>query len=64
MGRLKSGTAGSMKKREGVVERYERARREWAEQGGWLRYQALRYWTWRYGRTAVGRLEQEAGAGG
>jgi hypothetical protein len=53
-----------MKTRQGIVARYERARRAWAEKGGWLRYQALRYWTWRYLRTPVGRLEKEAGVTG
>ena len=50
-----------MKKGDGIFKRYEEARLAWAEKGGWLRYQILRYWTWRYGRAEVGRLEKEAG---
>jgi hypothetical protein len=50
------------KKRKGIFERYEEARRAWAEKGGWLRYQVLRYRTWRLGRTAACRLDREAEA--
>jgi hypothetical protein len=52
------------KKRKGIVERYEEARRAWAEKGGRFRYLILRYWTWRYGRTTVGRAEEEIIRGG
>jgi hypothetical protein len=48
------------KKRKGRYEKYEEARREWAEKGGWPRYQILRYRAWRLGRTPLGVLEAEA----
>jgi hypothetical protein len=50
------------KKRKGRYEKYEEARRAWAEKGGWVRYQILRYLTWRLGRTPVGILQEEAEA--
>jgi hypothetical protein len=50
------------KKRKGIYRRYEEAREAWAEKGGWLRYQVLRYRAWRLGRTAVSRLDREAEA--
>jgi hypothetical protein len=49
-----------MKKRKTLAERYEDARRAWAERGGWFNRQKLRYWEWRYRGAPVGRLMKEA----
>ena len=50
------------KRRKRTFRRYEEAREAWAEKGGWLRYQVLRYWAWRLGRTPAWRLGKEAEA--
>jgi hypothetical protein len=46
--------------KKSLLERYERARRGWAEKGGLVRFTVLRYWEWRYYRATIGRLEREA----
>jgi hypothetical protein len=47
-------------KKKGIFRRYEEAREAWASKGGWLRYQILRYLTWRLGRTPMDKLQREA----